>query len=838
MSCCFLRRMRLKERILVLLIGVTCCLLCTFLVLTTNSTTINLGRDDDLLMGSSSSATAEALSPNFAESSFNLQRMRINEKSLTTTGSAVERRWNQNQNTKQAIVQRRKPQKLSNQSARLRSNGLEKSIKTIHSKPSLNADLNFRKDYDDRDRKQSASNLIIQTNRKRINNRSAKESQSSNHQSDGQENGIVSQRKSSSRFDALEALTGPSSTNAIKDFGSNVSQTKDQMLMMQSSSNGINRGYSEHSDIRYVASNDVEGDEHKKLRKFSKIHHENYPQTSSQHLDHLDRTKISSKRKNYQSNETLKSKSKNPNSKRLRNRKNSRNSRKNSKQTSLINSSRHSMQSSFPMLIMMRTKSPDFDSRNIEVQFDHFDDLQQMLNYIRDANDFVDHRHDLSGLVWSNSTSNHQNNLILTELDESDMNESEGGNLSKLSHNQNDKHNSLDHHNDHQHLKRFQQSSSSSSSMNGRQINRLISEASEISQSHNRTSLEDFYLEITDRELYNEPSDSLPSLLRDMATMDIIHVAQKEGGTQLKLLISYKNHDKALFKPMRFSRETETDPNHFYFTDYERHNAEIAAFHLDRILGFRRTPPVVGRILNITSEIYAIADEDLIKTFFISPANNLCFHGKCGYYCDTAHAICGDPDTIEGSFAAFLPPKNIAPRKVYRHPYRRSYHKRRRATWETDPDYCDKYVRHSPPYHQGRRLADLMDMAVLDFLIGNMDRHHYETFKRFGNNSFIIHLDHGRGFGKAHHDEISILAPIIQCCLIRNSTLQRLIHLHNGEKPLSELMNESLGSDPVSPILTLDHLLALDRRLSIILNVVRDCTKNRPFQDVIINDGY
>lgn len=276
------------------------------------------------------------------------------------------------------------------------------------------------------------------------------------------------------------ALTGPSSTNAIKDFGSNVSQTKDQMLMMQSSSNGINRGYSEHSDIRYVASNDVEGDEHKKLRKFSKIHHENYPQTSSQHLDHLDRTKISSKRKNYQSNETLKSKSKNPNSKRLRNRKNSRNSRKNSKQTSLINSSRHSMQSSFPMLIMMRTKSPDFDSRNIEVQFDHFDDLQQMLNYIRDANDFVDHRHDLSGLVWSNSTSNHQNNLILTELDESDMNESEGGNLSKLSHNQNDKHNSLDHHNDHQHLKRFQQSSSSSSSMNGRQINRLISEASEI----------------------------------------------------------------------------------------------------------------------------------------------------------------------------------------------------------------------------------------------------------------------------------------------------------------------------------------------------------------------
>lgn len=45
-------------------------------------------------------------------------------------------------------------------------------------------------------------------------------------------------------------------------------------------------------------------------------------------------------------------------------------------------------------------------------------------------------------------------------------------------------------------------------------------------------------------------------------------------------------------------------------------------------------------------------------------ANNLCFHGKCGYYCDTAHAICGHPDTLEGSFAAFLPSTALAPRKV------------------------------------------------------------------------------------------------------------------------------------------------------------------------------
>ena len=92
--------------------------------------------------------------------------------------------------------------------------------------------------------------------------------------------------------------------------------------------------------------------------------------------------------------------------------------------------------------------------------------------------------------------------------------------------------------------------------------------------------------------------------------------------------------------------------------------------------------PVTGRVLNMTTELYALADGELLKTFFVSPSNNLCFHGKCSYYCDTAHAICGSPDILEGSFAAFLPGKEVASRKVWRHPWRRSYHKRRKAQWE------------------------------------------------------------------------------------------------------------------------------------------------------------
>ncbi|XP_059471981.1 extracellular serine/threonine protein CG31145 [Neocloeon triangulifer] len=349
----------------------------------------------------------------------------------------------------------------------------------------------------------------------------------------------------------------------------------------------------------------------------------------------------------------------------------------------------------------------------------------------------------------------------------------------------------------------------------------------------NMTILERFQYGISQLELYPKGDPLVDKLLHNMATRKIVHVAQKDGGTQIKLVIDYDDGSQALFKPMRFPRDTQTLPNHFYFTDFERHTAEIAAFHLDRLLGFRRAMPVVGRVLNMTTEIYNIGDAELLKTFFVSPSDNLCFHGKCSYYCDTAHAVCGNPDMLEGSFAAFLPDKELGPRKVWRHPWRRSYHKRRKAQWELDDEYCS-LVRDIPPYDAGRRMLDLADMAVFDFLTGNMDRHHYETFRPFGNATFPLHLDHGRGFGKPFLDETSCLAPIYQCCTIRRDTLANLLRFHNGPKKLSELMRESMSRDPLSPILWEPHLKALDRRVQIILLSIRDCISHSGSPDSVI----
>ncbi|OWF45619.1 extracellular serine/threonine protein kinase FAM20C-like [Mizuhopecten yessoensis] len=352
------------------------------------------------------------------------------------------------------------------------------------------------------------------------------------------------------------------------------------------------------------------------------------------------------------------------------------------------------------------------------------------------------------------------------------------------------------------------------------------------------TSWERFHKGIHQYHLYSPDDSTVDDLLRDVAQEPIVDVEQKEGGTQLKLIITFSDEGQALFKPMRYPREQETLPNHFYFSDYERHNAEVAAFHLDRVLGFYRVPPTAGRVVNMTRDIKRLADHKLSKTFFISPANNLCFHGSCSYYCDSGHAICGSPDLLESSMAAFLPPEKIAARKTWRNPWKRSYSKHRKAYWEVYDDLCDK-VKTKSPYNTGRRLLDLMDTHVFDFMTGNLDRHHYETFKDFGNDTFHLHLDNGRSFGKWRLDDMSILAPVFQCCKIRYSTFMKLAKFYIGPDKLSALMKAETSRDKLFPVLIQNHLIALDRRVIKILKEIYICIQNgNDISDVIEDDHF
>ncbi|KAL7670372.1 hypothetical protein ACOME3_005307 [Neoechinorhynchus agilis] len=232
-----------------------------------------------------------------------------------------------------------------------------------------------------------------------------------------------------------------------------------------------------------------------------------------------------------------------------------------------------------------------------------------------------------------------------------------------------------------------------------------------------------YHSHISEHGLPKDP-DNLSKILTSLSNSPIVAVDEMEKGTQMKLRIYLKDGNVAIAKPYRVSRLYQTPPDHFYFSDIERHNAEIAAFHVDKVLGFYRTPPTIGRILNISRDIIPNTIDDLLSTFFVSPAGNVCFRGRCKYYCDTMHAVCGkNKDLVEVSMQLLLPSDPVVTWIRMAHPFRRSYSARRIAEWENNGSYCEESVFSDEGFHS-RLMLDMIDQSIFDFLIGNLDRHH------------------------------------------------------------------------------------------------------------------
>lgn len=332
---------------------------------------------------------------------------------------------------------------------------------------------------------------------------------------------------------------------------------------------------------------------------------------------------------------------------------------------------------------------------------------------------------------------------------------------------------------------------------------------------------------VVPREVYPEETPELGAIMHAMATKKIIKADVGYKGTQLKALLILEGGQKVVFKPKRYSRDyvVEGEP----YAGYDRHNAEVAAFHLDRILGFRRAPLVVGRYVNLRTEIKPVATEQLLSTF-LTVGNNTCFYGKC-YYCRETEPACADGDMMEGSITLWLP--DVWPLQKHRHPWGRTYREGKLARWEYDESYCDA-VKKTSPYDSGPRLLDIIDTAVFDYLIGNADRHHYESFQDDEGASMLILLDNAKSFGNPALDERSILAPVYQCCIIRVSTWNRLNYLKNGV--LKSALKSAMAHDPISPVLSDPHLDTVEQRLLNVLATIKQCTDQFGTDTVLVED--
>lgn len=225
-----------------------------------------------------------------------------------------------------------------------------------------------------------------------------------------------------------------------------------------------------------------------------------------------------------------------------------------------------------------------------------------------------------------------------------------------------------------------------------------------------------------------------------------------------------------------------------------------------------------------------VTSKALLETYFIQDGN-VCFYGVC-LYCKPAEAACADGDLMEGSVTIWLPPWYEL--VTNRHPYQRTYIEGVKARWEMDENYCkDELLNPTSKHHKD--ILEYTDTCIFDFLMGNADRHHYETYAFASNLSIkLVHLDNGKSFRNPSHDELSILAPLRQCCRLRRSTWAKLLQLKQ-QGPLSLILERSLKRDPLYPILTQDNLVAIDRRHRLTIDHVMKCIAQYGNSTVIVD---
>ncbi|CAK9302317.1 unnamed protein product [Gordionus sp. m RMFG-2023] len=354
---------------------------------------------------------------------------------------------------------------------------------------------------------------------------------------------------------------------------------------------------------------------------------------------------------------------------------------------------------------------------------------------------------------------------------------------------------------------------------------------------------------VNNHEIIPDQMPQLGEILYYMRNEDIKEASNILDGTQLKILLTLKSNAKLIMKPQRYYRNKE-------FLGYQgadRHNGEIVAFYINRLLGFNKVPLTTGRLINIT-ELKAKSNIQLSHTFY-RKHSDICFYGVC-YYCNKNESVCIKAHSnLEASISLFLP--SHAKLTKYVNPWIRSYKHNYLARWEYDPQFCRLVRQNSHPlniFNKLPNLLDLIDSCILDFLIGNSDRHHVEflsinqpSISSNLNKIFMTLLDNGKSFGTYKHDEFSILAPLYNCCILRLKTWRRLIQLAsfslininstqsqvsdnislNSERySFSMLLRTILNSEDIPNLLHPQYYIAINRRLNIIISLVNHCLIN------------
>lgn len=259
--------------------------------------------------------------------------------------------------------------------------------------------------------------------------------------------------------------------------------------------------------------------------------------------------------------------------------------------------------------------------------------------------------------------------------------------------------------------------------------------------------------------------------LERLATAPIVDVVRNKGGATITLRVRFADGARAAFKPEQ--RHSASN-----------YRAEIAAYHIDRVLGLGRTAPVLGRSI----------DARRVRQFLEHAETDASWLERFD------REVVVRDGKLRGALIAWHE-KRLVP-AAPPHAWTRALSDAGAGTLPAE------------------RAAEWTDLLAFDYLIDNTDRWSGGNVLALGDQGPLVFLDNAAGFmrsaGAAPED--SPLAPV---CRFRRQTVETLRAGADGR--LVRHLRRTLIGDPLGSPLTNRELRELESRLAKLLVHIDGC---------------
>ncbi len=287
-------------------------------------------------------------------------------------------------------------------------------------------------------------------------------------------------------------------------------------------------------------------------------------------------------------------------------------------------------------------------------------------------------------------------------------------------------------------------------------------------------------------------------VLRDLRESEVVRVEPGRGGRSLGFVLTLASGRRAYFKP-----EQSFSGARWY--------AEVAAYHLDRVLGLGRVPPVVARelpwkLLRAAARRHPRGDEVVVHS------GGRVWGALIAW--------------VEGPLVPLrLPPGWEQWLRVGRAPFLSPF--RRPSTWLRavrswrqngrieGPLGGDRWPQVRPD--RPERPAELSDMILFDFLARNVDRWSEDltNVRTRGPGGPLVFLDQGAAFGGGRASNGHLEAQLRAVQRVRRATAEAI------ERFDLQAFRARLRSEPIQPVLDAARLEGLRVRRQAVLEHLR-----------------